>query len=77
MQNKPVLYPERDVIGKVRRWWPSGWFQRNGGSGSCCTLKNWYSRLPTQHLGGRTCWFSCKLMVEEYKKLTDVVRCGD
>jgi len=31
---------------------------RTAGSGSCWTLKNWYSRLPTQLLGGRICWFT-------------------
>ena len=72
-----LLYPEWDVIGQVRRWWPSGWFQRDACSGSCWTIKNWYSRLPTQLLGGRICWFICRLMVEKYKNLTDVVRCGD
>ena len=45
-----VLYPECDGQCLVLRWWPSVWFLRKPGSGSCWTLKIWYSRPQPQLL---------------------------
>jgi len=36
-----ICHIPSDGRSQVRRWWPSGWFLREIGSGSCWTLKNW------------------------------------
>jgi hypothetical protein len=52
-----VLYPERDGSGRVRWCWPSGWFLMVYGSGSCWTIKNWYSRIQRNSFMCRMWWF--------------------